>query len=74
MVGSEAGTREYPGTWAEFLAWFPDEAACARYLERLRWPDGIVCGACGSAAAGAPAPGVGGSVPPARWRATLTAA
>ena len=28
----------YPGTWPEFLAWFPDEAACAEYLERLRWP------------------------------------
>jgi hypothetical protein len=37
----------YPGTWAEFLAWFPDEAACARYLGRLRWPEGIVCRACG---------------------------
>jgi len=47
MVGSRAGGREYPGTWAEFLAWFPDEAACARYLERLRWPEGIVCRACG---------------------------
>lgn len=47
MLEPEAGGREYPGTWAEFLAWFPDEAACARYLERLRWPEGIVCGACG---------------------------
>src|SRR5712691_1822296 len=47
MGRSEAGGREYPGTWAEFLAWFPDEAACARYLERLRWPESIVCAACG---------------------------
>ena len=39
--------RAYPGTWSEFLAWFPDEAACTRYLERLRWPEGIVCRACG---------------------------
>jgi hypothetical protein len=46
-AGSEAGAQEYPGTWAEFLAWFPDEAACARYLERLRWPEGVVCRACG---------------------------
>lgn len=45
--GSERGGRAYPGTWAEFLAWFPDEPACAGYLERLRWPGGIVCGACG---------------------------
>lgn len=37
----------YPGTWPEFLAWFPDEAACAEYLERLRWPAGIFCVACG---------------------------
>jgi transposase-like protein len=37
----------YPGTWAEFVAWFPDEAACARHLERLRWPQGILCRACG---------------------------
>src|SRR5215211_7193398 len=33
----------YPGAWTEFLAWFPDEAACAGYLERLRWPEGIAC-------------------------------
>jgi len=25
----------YPGTWAEFRAWFPDEEACAGYVERL---------------------------------------
>jgi transposase-like protein len=37
----------YPGTWPQFLAWFPDEAACAGYLERLRWPEGITCYACG---------------------------
>src|SRR6266571_2113769 len=47
MAGSVAGVREYPGTWAEFLAWFPDDAACTRYLERLRWPEGIACAACG---------------------------
>jgi len=45
--GSDRGGRAYPGTWAGFLAWFPDEPACARYLERLRWPEGIVCRACG---------------------------
>ena len=27
---------------------FPDEAACARHLEYIRWPDGIVCQVCGS--------------------------
>jgi ISXO2-like transposase domain/Transposase zinc-ribbon domain len=32
------------------LRWFPDEAACAAYLERLRWPEGPVCAACGGRA------------------------
>ena len=27
---------------------FPDEAACARHLEQLRWPDGITCPLCES--------------------------
>lgn len=26
---------------------FPDESACADYMERVRWPDGFVCGECG---------------------------
>lgn len=26
---------------------FPDDAACARYLARLRWGDGFTCGRCG---------------------------
>jgi transposase-like protein len=30
------------------MDWFPDEAACLRYLERLRWPDGFVCPHCGA--------------------------
>jgi len=37
----------YPATWSHFLKWFPDDAACARYLERLRWPDGFACPRCG---------------------------
>lgn len=39
--------KDYPGTWREFRAWFPDDVACRRYLERLRWPKGFVCPACG---------------------------
>ena len=39
--------KDYPGSWREFLEWFPDESACKRYLERLRWPDGFICPACG---------------------------
>lgn len=41
-----AGT-DYPATWSQFLRWFGDDAACARYLERLRWPTGFACAACG---------------------------
>ena len=32
---------------AAFEARFPDEAACARHLAAMRWPDGFVCPACG---------------------------
>ena len=41
---------DYPSTWPQFLEWFGDEAGCARYLERLRWPSGYACGHCGSQA------------------------
>ncbi len=39
---------DYPGTWREFLAWFPDDAACLSYLTTLRWPKGFVCPRCGA--------------------------
>ena len=39
--------RDYPRTWAEFVAWFPDDDACLRYLRQLRWPEGFVCTKCG---------------------------
>jgi transposase-like protein len=38
--------RDYPGSYAELLSWFPDDAACLDYLEWLRWPDGIRCPRC----------------------------
>jgi hypothetical protein len=38
---------DYRRTWAEFAAWFPDDAACVAYLERLRWGEGFVCPSCG---------------------------
>jgi transposase-like protein len=44
---SLAAGRDYPRTWAQFADWFPDEAACFRYLERLRWPEGFICWRCG---------------------------
>lgn len=39
--------RDYPRTWDQFLDWFPDEAACRRYLEGIRWRGGFVCPSCG---------------------------
>jgi transposase-like protein len=43
---------EYPRYWHELLAWFPDDAACLRYLERLRWADGFACRFCGEVGGG----------------------
>lgn len=37
----------FPRSFTEFQSWFPDEAACHRYLARSRWPDGFVCRGCG---------------------------
>jgi transposase-like protein len=37
---------DYPETVREFRAWFPDEAACRAYLERMRWPTGPRCPRC----------------------------
>lgn len=39
---------DYPQDLLEFDEFFPDEAACWRYLERLRWPDGFECPKCGT--------------------------
>jgi hypothetical protein len=44
----EAG-RDYPADWQQFQAFFPDEDACVRYLERLSWPHGFECPNCGAA-------------------------
>ena len=41
------GGIDYPRTLVEFNELFPDETACRRYLERLRWSDGFLCPACG---------------------------
>jgi len=40
--------RDYPGSYAELVEWFPDDAACLDYLEWLRWPEGIRCPRCAS--------------------------
>lgn len=41
----EAGV-DYPTTYQDLLAWFPDDQACLDYLAKLRWPHGFVCPAC----------------------------
>jgi transposase-like protein len=41
------GGIDYPRSFPELLAWFPDEPACLAYLERVRWGDGFVCRFCG---------------------------
>ena len=41
------GGVDYPRTLQEFNEWFPTDAECIAYLERLRWPTGFVCPACG---------------------------
>ena len=45
--GNPVAGRDYPRDLDEFLAFFPDEVSCSRYLERLSWPDGFVCSRCG---------------------------
>lgn len=39
---------DYPSTYQEVLAWFPDDQSCVDYLAGLRWPEGFVCPACGA--------------------------
>jgi hypothetical protein len=40
--------RGFPTSLPEFQRVFPDDAACARYLESVRWPDGFACSKCGT--------------------------
>jgi transposase-like protein len=37
---------DYPRDLSDFDRFFPDEEACERFLERLRWRDGFVCPSC----------------------------
>jgi transposase-like protein len=37
----------FPSSLPEFQRLFPDDLACARYLEAIRWRNGFVCGWCG---------------------------
>ena len=42
----------FPRSLPEFQQLFPDNGACVKYLQKLRWPDGFVCPHC--AAVGEP--------------------
>jgi transposase-like protein len=44
----EQGNLPFPRSLPEFQRLFPDEAACAAYLERARWSAGFICELCGS--------------------------
>ncbi len=44
-----AANLAFPTSLPEFQRVFPDDAACARYLEQIRWHDGFVCPACNTA-------------------------
>ncbi len=41
----------FPESLPEFQGLFPDDAACASYLEKSRWSEGFVCPHCGSVGA-----------------------
>jgi hypothetical protein len=38
--------RGFPTSLPEFQQVFPDDKACAKYLETMRWPDGFICQKC----------------------------
>jgi transposase-like protein len=38
----------FPHSLPEFQRLFPDESACAAYLEHARWSNGFICDHCGS--------------------------
>jgi transposase-like protein len=40
--------KDYPPSYGDLLAWFPDDEACLDYLDWLRWPSGFVCPHCSS--------------------------
>ena len=51
MLRNLVAGRDYPCSYREFVEMFPDDEACAVYLERLRWPEGFSCPACGTTSA-----------------------
>ena len=47
--GRSPGNLRFPQSLPEFQRLFPDDAACAGYLEKARWSDGFVCPHCQAA-------------------------
>ena len=45
----ERGDPSFPRSLPEFQRLFPDDAACAAYLEKVRWRGGFVCPDCQTA-------------------------
>ncbi len=42
----ERGDLAFPKSFPQFQKLFPDDAACATYLEGAKWPNGFVCPHC----------------------------
>jgi transposase-like protein len=40
--------KDYPGSYAELRAWFPNDRDCLDYLDWLRWGAGFACPHCGN--------------------------
>lgn len=47
-MGARWNAQTKPPSLQQFEARFPDDRACAAYLERRRWPEGFICPECGS--------------------------
>ena len=47
LQGYVTSELDFPRTYREFVERFSSDAACAAYLEQLRWPAGFCCPACG---------------------------
>jgi transposase-like protein len=49
-VAAPTRGEDFPGSYGEMRAWFPDDAACLDYLDWLRWRRSFSCPHCSSAA------------------------
>jgi hypothetical protein len=55
----------FPTNLPEFQQVFPNDDACAKYLETMRWPNGFTCPKCGQT--GEPYPKVQGQYLVDQW-------